>query len=83
MTLNSGQIELVRNVVAAKTRYWDALRELEVATLPPGETEWTDAKSDRVHDVIDDCAASCGESVLDTSMVSDEDIQATFHLVLP
>lgn len=61
---------LAREVVASKAAYWDAQRALEKATVPEGETEWTDRTSDAVEEKVSFIAAS-----VDADLLSDDELQ--------
>jgi hypothetical protein len=59
------QLELARAAVAAKAAYWDALRELELATIASDEDTWTDDIDTAVLQAIE----SAAEGVDDPSAV--------------
>lgn len=67
--IQNRQLMLLKKVVAAKCRYWNALSELEHAITPDGE-DFSDAANDKVIEEIDALAAGLplGE---DTSLVTE------------
>ena len=78
--MNATQIQLAREAVGAKVRYWDALRALETATASEGD--WPDQVNDDVIEAIENLAGCAGDTADDPDVVSDEDIVETFTTLL-
>jgi hypothetical protein len=68
--------DMARAAVQAKIDWWEALRALEQATMPPNEPSWDDDVNDAVIGEIDMLAQADNSTA---QFISDDDID---HLLL-